>query len=185
MRVLIGCEFSGIVRDSFLAQGHNAVSCDLLPSESPGPHLQGDIANYLLPLYQWDMLFAFPPCTYLSSSGARYWAKRQKEQRAALDFVTMLMGADIHRIAIENPVGKISTAIRRPDQIIQPYEYGHGETKQTCLWLKNLPILCPTNIVSGRETRILNEAPGPDRWKRRSRTYQGIADAMAQQWGKE
>ena len=182
MRVLIGCEFSGIVREAFAARGHRAVSCDLLPTENPrGPHLRGDIAAYLGD--GWDLLVAFPPCTHLSASGARWWAAKRQEQAAAVEFVRMLASAPIERIAIENPIGILSTCWRRPDQIIQPWMFGHGETKSTCLWLKNLPALYPTDIVKGRHGRVWREPPSPDRWKRRSRTYVGIAGAMAEQWG--
>jgi hypothetical protein len=131
----------------------------------------------------WDLMIAHPPCTHLAVSGARWWSDKQDEQRAALDFVRLLMDAPVPRIAIENPVSKISTAIRKPDQIVQPWQFGHGETKATCLWLKGLPKLVPTQVVDGREARIHNMSPSPDRWKERSRTYQGIADAMAAQWG--
>ena len=130
------------------------------------------------------MMIAFPPCTYLASSGARWWKGREYEQAMALDFVRHLMDAPIPKIAIENPIGRISTAIRKPDQIIQPYMFGHGETKATCLWLKGLPKLQPTKIVDGRKPRVHHEQPGPERWKNRSRTYTGIAEAMAKQWGK-
>jgi hypothetical protein len=181
LRVLVACEFSGIVRDAFAARGHDAWSCDLLPSEREGQHIQGDILEQLYA--DWDLLIAHPPCTYLAVSGARWFPARQQEQADALDFVRLLLSAPIERIALENPIGVISTRIRKPDQIIQPWQFGHGETKATCLWLKNLPLLMPTNIVEGREGRVWKEPPGPDRWKNRSRTYQGIADAMAEQWG--
>lgn len=184
MKVLIACEFSGVVRDAFTKRGHEAWSCDLLPSEKPGLHFQGDIMDFIDAL-PWDLMIAHPPCTYLAVSGARWWKNRQSEQAAAIEFVRALMDIDIPRIAIENPIGKLSTAIRKPDQIIQPWMFGHGETKSTCLWLKNLPPLEPTNIVSGREARIHKMPPSPDRWKERSRTYQGIADAMAATWGVE
>ena len=181
MRVLVGCEFSGIVRDEFTKLGHDAWSCDLEPSETPGNHIQGDILAQLDD--GWDMGIFFPPCTYLAVSGARWWAGRQPEQKAALDFVTALLCAKIHKIALENPIGRISTAIRKPDQIIQPWQFGHGETKSTCLWLKNLSPLTTTNIVPGREARIHKMPPGHNRSKDRSRTYPGIAKAMAEQWG--
>lgn len=181
MRVLVACEFSGVVRDAFLARGHDALSCDLLPSERPGPHYQGDVRDLLGA--GWDMLLAFPPCTYLARSGARWWPQRQREQAEALDFVRELMAAPIPRIGIENPVGKISSAIRRPDQIIQPWMFGHGETKATCLWLHHLPPLLPVCIAQGRAPRVHYMAPGPNRWRERSRTYPGVAEAMAQQWG--
>jgi len=178
--VLIACEFSGIVREAFRARGHDAWSCDLLPSEIPGKHIQDDVMNHLND--GWDLMIGHPPCTYLAVSGARWFKQRQPEQLLALDFVQTLLNADIEKIAIENPISIISTRIRKPDQIIQPWMFGHGETKSTCLWLKNLPELKPTKIVKGREARIHHESPGPDRWKNRSRTYKGIAEAMAEQW---
>lgn len=185
MKVLIACEFSGIVRDAFLKRGHDAWSCDLLPTEwdvgLPGPHIQGDVVEYLDA--GWDMMIAHPPCTHLAVSGARWFKGKEFEQHAALEFVKMLMDAPIPRIAIENPISIISTRIRKPDQIIQPWMFGHGETKATCLWLKGLPELIPTNIVEGRTARVHREPPGPDRWKNRSRTIKGIAEAMAEQWG--
>ena len=181
MRVLVACEYSGTVRDAFIARGHDALSCDLLPTEKPGPHHQGDVSDILWD--GWDLMIAHPPCTHLAVSGARWWKDKQDEQAEALYFVGMLMAAPIPRIALENPVSKISTAIRKPDQIIQPWQFGHGETKATCLWLKGLPKLVPTNVVEGREARIHKMPPSKDRWKERSRTYQGIADAMAAQWG--
>jgi hypothetical protein len=181
MRVLVACEYSGTVRDAFIARGHDAMSCDLLPTERPGPHYQGRVQDVIN--IGWDLMIAHPPCTHLAVSGARWWSDKQDEQRAALDFVRLLMDAPVPRIAIENPVSKISTAIRKPDQIVQPWQFGHGETKATCLWLEGLPLLVPTQIVGGREARIHKMSPSPDRWKERSRTYQGIADAMAAQWG--
>lgn len=183
MRVLIGCEFSGTVRDAFLRLGHDAWSCDLLPCESGGPHIQGDVRDVLAD--NWQLAIFHPPCTHLAVSGARWFpAKRASgEQQAALDFVRLLMAAPIPRIAIENPVSIISSKIRKPDQVIQPWQFGHGETKATCLWLKNLPKLKPTNIVEGREGKVWKMPPSPDRWKARSRTYTGIALAFAQQWG--
>ncbi len=181
MRVLIACEFSGIVRDAFIAKGHDAWSCDLLPTERPGPHIQGDILEVLA--QGWDLMIAHPPCTYLAVSGARWFKDREVEQYGALLFVRALMKAPIARIAIENPISVISTRIRKPEQIIQPWMFGHGETKATCLWLKNLPKLKPTAVVSGRNQRVHNASPGPNRWKERSRTLQGIAEAMADQWG--
>ena len=185
MNVLIACEYSGIVRDAFLAYGHNAISCDLLPSERKGPHFQGDVAGLLNG--NWDLLIAHPPCTHLAVSGARHFPAKIADgrQQAALDFVRLLMNAPIPRIAIENPVSIISSRIRKPDQIIHPWQFGHGETKATCLWLKNLPRLILTQIVSGREQRIHKMPQGPDRWKERSRTFPGIAAAMAAQWGRE
>ena len=181
MRVLVACEFTGTVRDAFRERGHDAVSCDLLPSEKPGPHITGDVLDHLAGR---DLIIAHPPCTYLCSSGARWFSGRRPEQEAALKFVRDIMGAPCDRIAVENPIGVMSTRIRKPTQIIQPWQFGHGETKATCLWLKNLPKLKPTNIVKGRETRIHKMPPGPNRGMDRSRTYQGLADAMADQWGR-
>lgn len=180
MRVLIACEYSGIVRDAFAALGHDAWSCDLLPTERLGNHIACDVLQHLH--RGWDLMIAHPPCTHLAVSGARWFKDKQAEQAEALDFVRRLMNAPIPRIAIENPISIISSRIRKPDQIIQPWQFGHGETKATCLWLKNLPKLVPTNTVEGREARIHKMPPGPDRWKERSRTYQGIATAMATQW---
>ena len=182
MKVLVACEFSGVVRDAFRRRGFDAWSCDLLPTEAIGQHIQGDVRNRLF-TFEWDLMIAHPPCTYLTVSGARWWGEREQEQKDALDFVRTLMEAPVPHIAIENPPGKIGTSIRPADQYIQPWQFGHGETKKTGLWLKNLPHLQPTNIVEGREPRVHYESPGPDRWKRRSVTLQGIADAMAQQWG--
>ncbi len=182
MRVLVACEFSGIVRDAFRAAGHDAWSCDLLPTERDGPHYQADVRE-LATLQPWDLMIAHPPCTHLAVSGSRWFAEKIFEQAAALRFVDDLMNAPIPRICIENPISVISSKIRKPDQIIQPWQFGHGETKATCLWLKGLPKLTPTNIVDGRLARVHREPPGPNRWKNRSRTYQGIADAMAAQWG--
>jgi hypothetical protein len=182
MRVLIACEYSGTVRDAFLARGHDAVSCDLLPTESPGPHYQGDVRDILDDGF--DVMIAHPPCTHLAVSGARWFRDKQAEQAEALDFVRLLLDAPIFRIALENPVSIISSRIRKPDQIIQPWQFGHGETKATCLWLKNLPPLMPTEIVDGREARVHRLPPSPDRWKLRSATYPGIAAAMAAQWSR-
>ena len=179
---MVACEYSGRVRDAFIAAGHDAMSCDLLPTESSGPHYQGDVRDVLNS--EWDLMVAHPPCTHLAVSGARWFKDKQAEQAEALEFVRLLMNAPVHRIAIENPVSIISSRIRRPEQIIQPWQFGHGETKTTCLWLKNLPPLMPTNIVDGREARIHKMPPSPDRWKERSRTYAGVAAAMAEQWGK-
>ena len=179
-RVLVACEFSGIVRDAFAAAGCYAVSCDLLPSEAPGNHLQCDVREVLT--QGWDLMICHPPCTHLAVSGARWFAGKQAEQAEALEFVKQLLDAPIPHIALENPVSIISSRIRRPDQIVQPYQFGHGETKATCLWLKNLPRLQPTNEVKGRENRVHREPPGPERWKNRSRTFRGIAAAMAGQW---
>lgn len=181
-RILIACEFSGIVRDAFAARGHDAWSCDLLPSERPGQHLQCDVFNQLYRSH-WDLLIAFPPCTHLAVSGARWFKDKAEEQKKALVLVWRLLNAPIERIALENPISVISTRIRKPDQIIQPWQFGHGEIKATCLWLKSLPKLQPTNVVDGRHARVHREPPSPDRWKNRSRTLQGIAHAMAEQWG--
>tara|TARA_R110002020_G_scaffold449135_1_gene662123 strand:- start:89 stop:637 length:549 start_codon:yes stop_codon:yes gene_type:complete len=181
MNVLVGCEFSGIVRDEFRNLGHKAISCDLLPSEKSNTwHIQKDIKE--IDFSKFDLAIFFPPCTHLCSSGARWFKDKKIEQKEALEFIKFLMNLPIPKIAIENPIGVISTKIRKPNQIIQPYEYGHGETKATCLWLKNLPKLKPTNIVKGREQRIWKTPPGKNRWKIRSRTYLGIAKAMASQW---
>lgn len=179
--VLIGCEFSGVVRDAFIARGYRAISCDLEPSERPGPHYQGDIRDMLT--YPFKLAVFFPPCQYLAVSGARWWYARQYEQHLALEFVRMLLSCAIPHLAIENPVGAISTHIRPPDQYIQPWQFGHGETKRTGLWLENTPHLVPSNIVDGRIPRVHHEPPSPHRSKNRSRTYSGIADAMAAQWG--
>jgi site-specific DNA-cytosine methylase len=181
MKVLVACEFSGIVRDAFTRKEHDARSCDLLPSDKPGLHYQGDVRDILRD--GWDLMIAHPPCTHLAVSGARWFKDKQKEQKEALDFVRLLLDAPIDKIALENPISVISTRIRKPDQIIQPWMFGHGETKATCLWLKNLPKLQPTKIVEGRESRIHKMPPSKNRGKLRSITYQGIADAMANQWG--
>lgn len=181
MRVLVACEFSGTVRDAFITRGHDAMSCDLLPSETPGPHYKGDVRDVLGA--GWDLLIAHPPCTHLAVSGARWFKEKAAEQAEALEFVRLLLDAPIARIALENPVSIISSRIRKPDQILQPWQFGHGEVKATCLWLKGLPRLVPTNIVDGREARVHRMPPGPDRWKERSRTFSGIAEAMAEQWG--
>lgn len=184
MRVLVACEFSGVVREAFRKRGHNAWSCDILPAEDGSKyHHQWDILELLSTGKRWDLMIAHPPCTHLAVSGARWFKDKQKEQAEALDFVRALMDAPIPRICIENPISIISSRIRKPDQIIQPWQFGHGETKATCLWLKNLPLLVPTNIVEGREARVHKMPPGPDRWKERSRTFTGIAEAMAEQWG--
>lgn len=180
MKILIACEFSGIVRDAFLARGHDAWSCDLLSTEREGPHIQGNVLDILDD--GWDMMIAHPPCTHLAVSGARWFKGKEAEQKSALHFVGLLADCPIPKIAIENPISIISTWWRKPDQIIQPWQFGHPETKATCLWLQNLPLLQSTNIVSGRESRVHREPPSPDRWKNRSRTFQGIADAMASQW---
>jgi hypothetical protein len=183
MKVLCACEYSGTVRDAFIRAGHDAMSCDLLPTDVPGPHYQGDVFDIIND--GWDLMVAFPPCTDVCVSGARWFKEKRADgrQQRAIQFVRDLMAVPIERIAIENPIGVLSSEIRKPDQIIQPWQFGHGETKATCLWLKNLPKLMPTNIVDGREARVHRMPPGPDRWKERSRTYQGIANGMALQWG--
>lgn len=180
MRVAILFEFSGIVRDAFRARGHDAVSYDLLPSERPGPHIIGDVRETFTDDY--DLAIFHPPCTRLAVSGARWFALYRDEQEAALDMVKWCFARKTPRKALENPVSVISSRIRKPDQIIQPWQFGHGETKATCLWLEELPLLTPTNIVDGRASRVHYCSPGPDRWKERSRTLPGIADAMAEQW---
>ena len=201
MRVLVACEFSGVVRDAFIAAGHDAVSCDVIPSERPGPHITGDVRRVLHD--GWDLMIAHPPCTHLAVSGARWFVEKREEQEAALDFIARLLMAPIPRIALENPVSVISSRIRKPDQIVQPWQFGHPETKATCLWLKNLPSLVPTNVVEPdymrrpdgtyytdkkgkRYSRVHFESghhgDGGERWKRRSRTYPGLAAAMADQW---
>ena len=186
MKVLIACEYSGVVRDAFLRGGHEAMSCDLLETESPGPHYKGDLFDVID--YPWDLMIAHPPCTHLSVSGSRHFAEKKMDgrQQAAASFFRRIVrrSAHIQKVAIENPVCIMSSLYRKPDQIIQPWQYGHGETKATCLWLKGLPLLLPTNVVEGREARIHHMPPSADRWKERSRTFQGIADAMADQWGK-
>ena len=194
MRVLVACEYSGKVREAFRKLGHDAVSCDLLPSDDDSPHhVIGDVSELLEE--KWDLMLGFPPCTHLSASGARWFAAKRADgrQQEGIDFFMMLAKADIPKIAIENPIGIMSTRWRKPDQIIQPYEHGHEMTKSTCLWLKGLPLLKPTNIVGKGERHITksgrslpkwyNLPPSKDRWKIRSKTFQGIADAMAQQWG--
>jgi len=191
MKVLIACEYSGTVRDAFIAQGHDAISCDLLPTDAPGPHYQGDVRDILGDGF--DLMVAHPPCTHLAVSGARWFKDKQEEQAEALDFVRLLLDAPIEKIALENPISIISSRIRKPNQIIQPWQFGHPESKSTCLWLKNLPTLVLTNILPLPESgRWNNQTPsgqnklGPseDRWKLRSATYKGIAQAMAEQWGK-
>lgn len=197
MKILIACEYSGIVRDAFRILGHDVTSCDLLPTEQPGQHYQGDVIDILN--NDWDMLIGFPPCTYVCSSGL-HWNKRipgrQQKTDEAIEFFKLLLFADIKYIALENPVGCLSTHIRKPDQIIQPYQFGEDASKQTCLWLKNLPLLKPTKyieprIVNGKkrwgnqtDSGQNNLPPSEDRWKIRSKTYKGIASAMAEQWGK-
>ena len=189
MRVLIACEFSGTVRDAFTKRGHFAMSCDLLDTESPGLHWKGDVFDIID--QEWDLMIAHPPCTHLAVSGSRWFKNKVIEQQEALDFVQRLMDAPINRIAIENPVSVISSRIRKPDQIIQPWMFGHMEQKATCLWLKGLPKLIETNNVKpemmmlpkNQRERLHYLPPGPDRAKIRSKTFQGIADAMADQWG--
>tara|TARA_R100000734_G_scaffold182_1_gene222 strand:- start:4760 stop:5359 length:600 start_codon:yes stop_codon:yes gene_type:complete len=184
MRVLVACEYSGRVRDAFRSHGHDAWSCDLLECEAdPRWHYQCPVEELLHD--GWDLMVAHPPCTHLAVSGSRHFARKIADgsQAAALNFVRLLMDAPIKRWAIENPVSVISSAIKKPDQIIQPWEYGHGEVKATCLWLKNLPKLTPTNCVEGREERVHLMPPRPNRWKERSRTYLGVAAAMGEQWG--
>lgn len=196
MRVLVACEYSGAVRDAFIAQGHEALSCDLLPTDAPGPHYQGDVLDIIND--GWDLMVAHPPCTYLSVSGMHWTTRGLRDPQLtedALGFVRLLLNAPIPRIALENPVSVISSRIRKPDQIITPYQFGHDASKKTCLWLKNLPPLKPTQVI---EPRIVNGkkrwgnqtdsgqnklAPSADRWKIRSETYKGIAEAMASQWG--
>ena len=189
MKVLIACESSGVVRDAFTSRGHEAISCDLLPTLSPGPHHQGPVEEILD--QGWDLMIAHPPCTHLAVSGARWFKDKQREQAEALDFVRLLLKADIDRIALENPVSVISSKIKKPTQIIQPWQFGHPESKKTCLWLKNLPPLTPTEVMELPESGVWqNQTPsgqnklGPsaDRWKIRSQTYLGIAAAMADQW---
>ena len=182
MRVLVACEYSGVVRDRFRDLGHDAWSCDLLGTErDPRYHFCCSVEKVIK--NGWDLMIAHPPCTHLAVSGARWFKDKVEEQKEALAFVQYLMDAPIEKICIENPISVISSRIRKPDQIIQPWMFGHGETKATCLWLKNLPKLTPTNIVEGREQRIHKMPPSADRWKERSRTYDGIACAMAEQWG--
>ena len=195
-KVLVACEYSGAVRDAFIAKGHEAWSCDLLPTDAPGPHIQGDVLPVLA--QGWDLMIAHPPCTYLSVSGMHWTTRGLRDPQLtqdALDFVRALLAAPIPRIALENPVSVISSRIRKPDQIVQPWMFGHDASKKTCLWLKNLPPLQPTSVV---EPRIVNGKPrwgnqtgsgqnklppSADRWKLRSATYAGIASAMADQWG--
>ena len=195
MRILIACEYSGTVRDAFIRAGHDAMSCDLLPTDVPGPHYEGDVFDIIN--NGWDMMVAHPPCTYLSVSGMHWTARGLRDPQLtedALEFVTRLMAASIPRIAVENPISVISSRIRKPDQIINPWQFGHDASKRTCLWLKNLPLLTPTDIVAPRivngKKRWANQTdsgqnrlpPSEDRWKIRSETYTGIAQAMANQW---
>jgi hypothetical protein len=196
LRVLVACEYSGTVRDAFRRLGHHAVSCDLLPTDAPGPHHQGDVTDLLGA--GWDMMIAHPPCTYLSVSGMHWTSRGLRDPQLtedALAFVRLLMSAPIPRIAVENPISVVSSRIRKPDQIVQPWQYGHDASKATCLWFKGLPPLTPTSTV---EPRIVNGrkrwgnqtdsgqnrlGPSDDRWKIRSETFTGIAQAMAEQWG--
>jgi hypothetical protein len=186
MRVLVACEFSGTVRDAFAARGHDAWSCDLLPSESKGNHIQGSVLDVSVVKRGWDLMIAHPDCTFLTVSGARWMREeyREEAQLMALHFVKSLWKFPIERIAIENPIGKLSSLWRGPDQIIEPFHFGDPFKKATCLWLKNLPPLEKTNDLGSGEQACWKEPPSPDRWKNRARTYQGIANAMADQWGK-
>jgi hypothetical protein len=185
MKILIACEFSGRVREAFRAKGHDAISCDLLPTEIAGPHYQGNIFDIID--YPWDLAIFHPSCTHTAVSGARYFKQKKADgrQQSAVSFFMRLVHASKHipKTAFEHPISIISSLYREPDQIIQPWQFGHGETKATCLWLKSLPLLVPTKIVKGRVARIHQAPPRPDRWKERSRTYWGIAKAMAEQWG--
>jgi len=206
MKVLVACEFSGRVRDAFRARGHNAISCDLLPTERPGPHIQGDVLKILDD--GWDLMIAHPPCTYLSNAGIRWFneerygdkARERKRLRLeAFNFVIKLSNASISKVAVENPVGWLNSHWRRPEQIVQPYQYGDPESKRTCLWLRGLPLLKPTNIVEPKVYAYFKRGKKKgqpiygtpylhlkeDRWKARSVTFQGIADAMAEQWGQQ
>jgi hypothetical protein len=183
MRVLVACEFSQTVCYAFRLMGHEAYSCDILPTEgNPDWHIQTDVRE-VMRVWMWDLMIAHPPCTHLAVSGARWFKEKATEQAEALQFVRDLLAAPIKRIALENPISIISSRIRKPDQIIHPWQFGHGEVKATCLWLKGLPKLTPTNIVEGRHPKVHRMPPSPDRWKERSRTYAGIAQAMAEQWG--
>jgi len=183
VEVLVACEYSGVVRDAFIEKGHDAISCDLLPTERPGPHYQGDVFDIID--YPFDLIVAHPPCTHLSVSGARHFVEKKLDgrQHAAVSFFMRLAKCGIPKIAIENPVCIMSSLYRKPDQIVQPWQFGHGETKATCLWLRGLDKLTPTDVVDGRSDRIHKMPPGPDRGKLRSITYQGLADAFADQWG--
>lgn len=183
MKILIACEFSGVVRSAFLARGHDAMSCDILPTESPGPHHQGDVREILGD--GWDLMIAHPSCQHLAVSGARWFKEKRADgrQQQAIDFFMELINAPIERICVENPISIMSTMYRKPDQIIHPHEHGHGEVKATCIWLKNLPPITPTNIVDGRVPRIHLMPPGPNRGHLRSITYSGIGKAFAAQWG--
>jgi len=190
MKVLIACEYSGAVRDAFINNGHDAMSCDLLPTDVDGPHYQGDVFDVIND--GWDLMIAHPPCTHLAVSGARWFKDKVKEQAESLEFVRRLMDAPIDKIVIENPISIISSRIRKPEQIIQPWMFGHPEAKATCLWLKGLPTLSATDVLTKPECGYWSNqtpsgqnklGPSKDRWKERSKTYQGIATAMANQWG--
>jgi hypothetical protein len=190
VRVLVACEFSGTVRDAFIAQGHDAMSCDLLPTESPGPHHQGDVFDVLYD--DWDLVIAHPPCTYLTNSGVRWlyddrYRLRWQDMIDGATFFRSMLEAPAPMVAVENPVmhGWAAKVVgQKQAQVVQPWQFGHGETKGVGLWLKNLPKLRPTDVVAGREARVHRMAPGPDRWKERSRFFTGIAEAMADQWGR-
>lgn len=185
MHVLVGCEFSGRVRDAFIARGHDAMSCDFEESETPGPHYRGSVFDVID--YPWDLGIFHFPCTHTSVSGARHFSEKRADGRQQAAVSLFMRGwraaAHIPRVAFEHPISIVSKLFRKPDQILQPWQFGHGETKATCLWLRNLPCLAPTNIVEGRVARVHHCAPSPDRWKKRSRTYAGFALAMAEQWG--
>jgi hypothetical protein len=185
MKVLVACEYSGVVRDAFIRNGHDAMSCDLLPTDVHGPHYQGDVFDVID--YPWDLMIAHPPCTHLSVSGARHFEAKRMDgrQQSAVSFFMALVrrSAHIPKTAIENPVCIMSSLYRKPDQVVQPWQFGHGETKATCLWLKGLDPLVEVDVVEGRENRIHRMPPTEDRWKLRSATYPGIAKAMADQWG--
>lgn len=198
MRVLVACEFSGTVRDAFIARGHDAMSCDLLPSETSGPHYKGDVRDILGD--GWDLLIGHPPCTYLTVSGNKWfkpeyaekYPTRHADREAAISFFMLLYNAPVSRVAIENPIGVMSSRFRKPDCVVQPWMFGHPETKATCFWLRGLPPLIPTHMrgdmfaapePEGREQRLHKLPPGPDRWKERSKTFPGLAAAMADQWG--
>jgi len=192
MKILVGCEKSGRVRDAFIKKGHVAWSCDILDTDTPGPHIKGYLEDVIGNGRDWDMIIAFPPCTHLAVSGARYFAQKREEQEYAVRFFMMIMQRDCPKIGIENPVGIMSTRYRKPDQIIQPWMFGHPESKKTCLWLRGLPLLVPTNILEKPDCGYWENqtpsgqnklGPSPDRAMLRGITYQGIADAMADQWG--
>jgi len=189
MQILVACEFSGLVRDAFIARGHDAMSCDLLPGHGNGPHYQGNVLEILDNGWEWDMMIAHPPCTHLAVSGARWFAEKSRDgrQQAAMEFFMALANAPIPKIAIENPVCVMSTAWRKPDQIIQPWQFGEEYQKTTCLWLKNLPPLLPTQVVGKGEFVIHGSKRFPkwysNRERNRSTTFLGIARAMAEQWG--